>query len=133
MTHFFTDTQNTAYSIDMEAFSYVKEVMADSFQAMIDAFIATSAEVKDGLPHALDTKDYSQLTIHAHTYKSASANFGFTGVSKLAAQLEADLRNGMTDIDVIESKMDKLLGELDNTTRWLEDYSRKNSANGSQR
>lgn len=60
----------------------------ESYMDVLDIMVSTSDDKLDKLLECMDTKDWENYTILAHSMKSGAANIGATRISMLAKQLE---------------------------------------------
>lgn len=74
---------------------------------------------KDALKTALDTKNFKDAEIAAHTLKGVAANLGMTALSSACSEMVSELRAGKTD--GLEPLLDKITEVYDNIVKNIQD------------
>ena len=88
--------------LDMEQLNELKEVLEDEFQILINTYL-TDAQLRLKLiEEGLDTQNYEQVRLAAHSLKGASANIGALILAQLCEQLEHDCKlQKYSDLDTL--------------------------------
>lgn len=96
--------------LDMEQLAELKEVLEDEFEVLINTYL-TDAQLRLKLiEEGLDTKNYEQVRLAAHSLKGASANIGALVLAQLCEELEHDCKVSKTELASAKSK--KICWEL---------------------
>lgn len=80
--------------LDMEQLNELKEVLEDEFQVLINTYLIDAQLRLKLIEEGLDTKNYEQVRLAAHSLKGASANIGALILAQLCEQLEHDCKVG---------------------------------------
>lgn len=70
----------------------------DVIQQMVQTYLKNADALMQALNGALARQDHELMTRSAHSLKSAAATIGASGLSQLAADMEATFRNGQFDL-----------------------------------
>jgi len=101
--------------LDMEQLNELKEVLEDEFQVLINTYLIDAQLRLKLIEEGLDTKNYEQVRLAAHSLKGASANIGALILAQLCEQLEhyckighntslsALFKNSTDEFDIIKS------------------------------
>lgn len=84
--------------LDMEQLNELKEVLEDEFQVLINTYLIDAQLRLKLIEEGLDTKNYEQVRLAAHSLKGASANIGALILAQLCEQLEHDCKVGKSDL-----------------------------------
>lgn len=96
----------TDYSnLDWEQFDTITDGGAEDFLEIYREFVAMTPDLLERLMRAFAASDTVEVAKVAHQLKGSAANFGFRGVSELAARIEQDAKAG--DL----SRVDPWIGE----------------------
>ena len=88
--------------LDMEQLNELKEVLEDEFQILIDTYLADAQLRLKLIEEGLDTQNYEQVRLAAHSLKGASANIGALILAQLCEQLEHDCKlQKYSDLDTL--------------------------------
>ena len=78
--------------LDTEQLNELKEVLEDEFQVLINTYLIDAQLRLKLIEEGLDTKNYEQVRLAAHSLKGASANIGALILAQLCEQLEHDCK-----------------------------------------
>ena len=98
--------------LDMEQLNELKEVLEDEFQVLINTYLIDAQLRLKLIEEGLDTKNYEQVRLAAHSLKGASANIGALILTQLCEQLEHDCKVGQ--YKNLTEQLDILRGEFSN-------------------
>ena len=88
--------------LDMEQLNELKEVLEDEFQVLINTYLIDAQSRLKLIEEGLDTKNYEQVRLAAHSLKGASANIGALILAQLCEQLEHDCKlQKYSDLDTL--------------------------------
>ncbi|MFO1373517.1 MAG: Hpt domain-containing protein [Agitococcus sp.] len=88
--------------LDMEQLNELKEVLEDEFQVLINTYLIDAQLRLKLIEEGLDTKNYEQVRLAAHSLKGASANIGALILAQLCEQLEHDCKlQKYSDLDTL--------------------------------
>ena len=88
--------------LDMEQLNELKEVLEDEFQILINTYLIDAQLRLKLIEEGLDTKNYEQVRLAAHSLKGASANIGALILAQLCEQLEHDCKlQKYSDLDTL--------------------------------
>jgi PAS domain S-box-containing protein len=95
-----------------DAGALVSDLAGDPDMAeLMEFFTAGLPETTDGLRRSVAGRDRPALCGLVHTVKGSSGNFGFMGISRHAAAVEARVK-AESDWDVIGTQVDSLIGMI---------------------
>lgn len=75
-------------NIDAEAIAAQLGIPAQHISLLMGAFIEEAKGILDALESAIQTQDFKQIALHAHSIKGSSANLRIDEVSQIALKLE---------------------------------------------
>ncbi|MEM8593502.1 MAG: Hpt domain-containing protein [Pseudomonadota bacterium] len=78
--------------LDKNVFDTLKSIMEDEFEKLIDVFIQDTKRHITLLQDALTHKDSEVLRASAHAIKGSSSNIGASQLSRIAADLECQVK-----------------------------------------
>jgi len=55
---------------------------------LVGSFLDESKEILENLFSGIEAKDYTEITLHAHSIKGSAANLRFNDISELAKSIE---------------------------------------------
>ena len=88
--------------LDMEQLNELKEVLEDEFQVLINTYLIDAQLRLKLIEEGLDTQNYEQVRLAAHSLKGASANIGALILAQLCEQLEHDCKlQKYSDLDTL--------------------------------
>ncbi|HNN29485.1 MAG TPA: Hpt domain-containing protein [Agitococcus sp.] len=88
--------------LDMEQLNELKEVLEDEFQVLINTYLIDAQLRLKLIEEGLDTNNYEQVRLAAHSLKGASANIGALILAQLCEQLEHDCKlQKYSDLDTL--------------------------------
>ena len=90
------DTQ-TEQSLDMAVFDSMKSIMEDEFADLIEAFYLSSDEVIATMDSWDQWQASDEYRRQPHSLKSIAGNIGAVKMKQLAAQCEAQIKDGFLD------------------------------------
>jgi len=106
-------------SVDEEAVKPLKDMLGDSYPALINDYLSSSPTKIQELKKAINDNDTNEVLHIAHTLKSSSGNFGFIRLFKRLEYLELQARknhidNPIAQYDLIDQEFNHILNQTDN-------------------
>lgn len=78
--------------LDTEQLNELKEVLEDEFQVLINTYLIDAQLRLKLIEEGLESNNYEQVRLAAHSLKGASANIGALILAQLCEQLEHDCK-----------------------------------------
>ena len=91
--------------LDAELLAELREIMADDFARLVNAFIEDGKARCQAMQAALEAGDGEQLRQLAHSFKGSSSNLGANGLTALCLTLE---EQALTDLDAAAQTMQRI-------------------------
>ena len=104
--------------LDQELVRELKEVMADSFPALVDSFRSDSLTRLRDLEAACISNEAEEVRLLAHSFKGSSSNVGAMKVSMTCKEIENLAVN--EQLDVALNLLSRLKNELEESLTELE-------------
>ncbi|MBH1971877.1 Hpt domain-containing protein [Moraxellaceae bacterium AER2_44_116] len=83
--------------LNLEQLAELKEVLEDEFSVLITTYLQDAELRQQMITAAIQSKDYNEVRLAAHSLKGASANLGALMLAEVCEHLEHDCRAGHYD------------------------------------
>lgn len=103
--------------LDEQQFNELRDLMADDFITLIDAYLRDSSERLQLLAQACAAQDLASAKRQAHSLKGSSSNVGAATLSEHCQRLEQLARSG--DVAAVQVELTALQQEFANVHREL--------------
>lgn len=111
-----------ALILDLETLAVLREAIGDSTNDIVNLYLDDVPNNLRQMFLSLETSDLVTVGRLAHSLKSSSASLGAMQTSRLAAELESAIKNGLSDSDKIFEAIKNLQQSFDQSSPLFRDY-----------
>ncbi len=111
--------------VDPETLAVLRDVIGDTINDIIKLYLEDVPHSLQLMLNASNSADFVAVGRLAHSLKSSSANLGAMQTSKISAEIENAIKNGLSDSSRIFNMIEELQHSFDQSSAVFRDYLKK--------